>query len=170
MKTGYHYIPPMRTITLLTILLVILAKYAPAQYHGRCGSFRYTINGQLTSSVKTDNITINTYYSIDQKKGYVWFWKEISEPGNQQVNEFLTMWARLSDMDTSCIEALITDPSILKVRLAVKQNFFFTTTYVQQKKGPTYGVRNDIWIPFKNDDAATKFSNQLKLQIPTWNY
>lgn len=160
----------MRTFSLLTTLLVILTAYAPVQYHGRCGCFRYTINGQLASSVKTDNIIINTYYSIDQKKGYVWFWKEISKPGNQQVSEFLTMWARLADMDTSCIEALIAKPSILKVRLAEKQNFFFTTTYLQQKKGPTYGVRNDIWIPFKNTNAATDFLNQLKLQIPVRNY
>ncbi len=160
----------MRTITLLTTLLVMLTTYAPAQYNGRCGSFRYTINGQLASSVEIDNITTKTYYSIDQKKGYIWFWKEVSEPGNQQVNEFLTLWARLSDMDTSCIEALIADPSILKVRLTQKQNFFFATTYVQQKNGPAYGVRNDILIPFKNIDAATDFLNQFKLQIPIRNY
>lgn len=160
----------MRTITLLTTLLVIMTTYAPAQYNGRCGNFRYTINGQLASSVEINNITTKTYYSIDQKKGYIWFWKEISKPGNQQVNEFLTLWARLSDIDTSCIEALIADPSILKVRLAEKQNFFFATTYVKQKKGPAYGVRNDILIPFKNIYAATNFSNQLKLQMPIRSY
>lgn len=151
-------------------MLVVLTIHSHAQYHGRCGSYRYTINGQLASSVETDNITTKTYYSIDQQKGYIWFWKETSEPGNQQVNEFLTLWARLSDMDTSCIEALVADPSTLKVRLAEKQNFFFATTYVQQKKGPTYGVRNDVLIPFKNIDAASDFSNQLKLQIPIRNY
>lgn len=160
----------MTTNILLTTMLVVLTIHSHAQYHGRCGSYRYTINGQLASSVEKDNITTKTYYSIDQKKGYVWFWKEISEPGNQQVNEFLTLWARLSDMDTSCIEALVADPSTLKVRLAEKQNFFFTTTYVQQKKGPTYGVRNDLWIHFKNIDAASDFSNQIKLQIPIRNY
>jgi hypothetical protein len=160
----------MRTITLLTTMLVILTTHAPAQYHGKCGSFRYTIDGKLASSVEVNEITTKTYYSIEQKNGYIWFWKEISEPGNQQVNEFISMWARLSDIDTSCVESLITDPSILKVRLTEKQNFFFTTTYTQQKKGPTYGVRNDFLMPFKNKEVASSFSNQLKLQIPIRNY
>lgn len=160
----------MRTITLLTTILVMLTTYAHAQYHGRCGSFRYTIDGKLASSVEINDITTKTYYSTDQRNGYIWFWKEISEPGNQQVNEFISMWARLSDMDTSCIESLIADPSILKVRLTEKQNFFFTTTYTQQKKGPTYGVRNDFLIPFKNKEVAGNFSKQLKLQIPIRNY
>lgn len=160
----------MKTITLLTTMLVMLTTYAPAQYHGRCGSFRYTIDGKLASSVEVNDITTKTYYSIEQKIGYIWFWKEISEPGNQQVNEFISMWARLSDIDTSCIESLITDPSTLKVRLIEKQNFFFTTTYTQQKKGPTYGVRNDVLIPFKSKEVANNFSNQLKLQIPVRNY
>jgi hypothetical protein len=160
----------MRLITLLTGLLVISTIYTHAQFHGRCGNFRYTIKGKLVSSVEIDNITTKSYYSIDQKAGYIWFWKEISEPGNQQVNEFITMWARLSDIDTSCIESIATSPATLKVRLAQKQNFFFTTTYLQQKKGPTYGVLNDLLIPFKNQGTASSFLNQLKNQIPIWNY
>lgn len=160
----------MRTITLLTTLLVMSTLYAPAQYNGRCGNFRYTIKGKLVSSVETDNITTKSYYSVDQKAGYIWFWQEISKPGNQQVNEFITMWARLSDIDASCIESVATNLPKLKVRLAQKQNFFFTTTYLQQKKGPTYGVRNDILISFKSDEGATNFANELKLQFPQYNY
>lgn len=151
-------------------MLVMLTMYASAQYHGRCGSVRYTIQGELASSVEIDDIITKTYYAIEQRTGYIWFWKEISEPGNRQINEFMSMWARLSDIDTSCIEALINDPSVLKVRLTQKQNFFFTTSYTQQRKGPTYGVRNDVLIPFKNKDVAFNFSNQLKMQIPNWNY
>ncbi|MBL0882370.1 MAG: hypothetical protein IBJ16_03300 [Chitinophagaceae bacterium] len=160
----------MRTTTLLTTLLVMLTIHAHAQYHGRCGNFRYKINGKLGSSVVINNITTKTYYAIEPKTGYIWFWKEVSEPGNQQVNEFISMWARLSDIDTSCIESVSSDPPILKVRLTEKQNFFFTTSYTQQKKGPSYGVRNDILIPFKNKEAAINFLQQLKLQIPVRNY
>lgn len=74
----------MRTITLLTTLLVILTNYAPAQYNGRCGSFRYTINGQLASSVEIDNITTKTYYSIDQKKGISGFGRKLL---NLEINK-----------------------------------------------------------------------------------
>jgi len=160
----------MRLITLLTSLLVISTIHVHAQYHGRCGNFRYKIQGKLVSSVETNSVTTNTYYSIDQKDDYIWFWKEISEPGNQQVNEFITMWARLSEINTSCIESIATSSATLKVRLAQKQNFFFTTTYLQQKKGPTYGVLNDLLIPFKNQGTASSFLNQLKNQIPIRNY
>lgn len=160
----------MRTISLLTTLLVIMTLYTQAQYNGRCGNFRYTIKGKLVSTVEINDVTTKTYYSIEQKSGYIWFWKEISELGNQQVNEFISMWARLSEIDTSCIESVAAYPFTLKIRLSQKETFFFTTTYLQKKNGPTYGVRNDILIPFKTDDAATNFSNEIKRQIPNYNY
>lgn len=159
----------MRTVTLLTTLLVISTIYAHAQYQGRCGNFRYTIKGKLISSVEIDNITTRTYYSIEQKTGYIWFWKEISEPNNRQTNEFITMWARLTDIDTSCIKSSSENPLTIKVGLSQKQNFFFTTTYLQKKNGPTYGVLNDILISFKNDNASINFSNEIKRQIPNYN-
>ncbi len=160
----------MRILTLLATLLVLSTIYAHAQYHGRCGNFRYTIKGKLVSSVEIDNVTISTYYSIEQRTGYIWFWKEISEPNTHQTNEFISMWARLTDIDTSCVESFFENASTIKVRLNQKQNFFFTTTYVQKKNGPAYGVRNDILILFKTDEAATNFSNEIKRQIPNYNY
>lgn len=144
--------------------------HVTAQYNGRCGNFRYTIKGKLVSSVEIDNITTKSYYSIEQKTGYIWFWQEVSEPGNQRVNEFVSMWARLSDIEASGIESVATNPAMLKVQLTQKQNFFFTTTYLQQKNGPTYGVRNDILISFKSVEAATNFANELKQQLPNHNY
>ncbi|WP_353548555.1 hypothetical protein [Sediminibacterium sp. KACHI17] len=160
----------MRTISLLTTLLVIMTLYTQAQYNGRCGNFRYTIKGKLVSTVEINDVTTKTYYSIEQKSGYIWFWKEIFEPGNQQVNEFISMWARLSEIDTSCIESVAVDPFTLKVRLSQKETFFFTTTYLQKKNGPTYGVRNNLLISFRNEGTANNFSNELKQQIPIYKY
>lgn len=160
----------MRIIILITTLMVVTTLYAHAQFNGRCGNFRYTINGKLVNATKSNQTTIKTYYAVDVKKGYIWFWKEISEPGNQQINEYISMWARLTDVDRSCVEQVSADPSTVKVRLMQKQNFFFTTMYNQQKKGPVYGVRNDLLISFSNSNDAANFINQLKNQIPNYNY
>lgn len=161
----------MRTILLLTTLLVGLTLFTHAQFHGRCGSFRYTINGKLLSAVKTnDGITIKTYYAIDPKKGYIWFWREISEPDSQQTDEFISMWARLTDLDSSCIENSTANPLELKIRLSQKQNYFFTTIYSQQKKGPSYRVHNNLMIPFKNQGTAISIMGKLKTELPSYKY
>lgn len=143
-----------------------------AQFHGRCGDYRYTIDGKLISSVTADfsgtgtNTTVKTYYKVDAEKGYIWFWTEEYESSSQQVARFVTMWARLADIDSSSFKAELDNPTKMLIQLAVNQNFFFTTTYTNNKQGPQYGVLNKFIVRFKNDQEANSFTHEARNNLP----
>lgn len=161
----------MRTKTLLLTLLTCMVMSTYAQFSGRCGDFRYTIDGKLISSVdvKSGNnkFHVNTYYKIDSKNGYVWFWVEESFPGRNKIGKFTILWSRLSDMDNESAMVDKNNPSSMIVALS-SQKFFFTTAYTAQKKGPQYEVRSKLTIQFSNSQDAADFSQILLQNIPKY--
>ena len=165
----------MRNATLILVLTTFMVVSAHAQFHGRCGDYRYTIDGKLISSVETNvagannNSHINTYYHVDSKNGYLWFWVEETEDGNNRISKFISYWARLSDLDTNSFDYSKNSSSEMLVHLKSSQNYFFSTVYTTQKKGPQYEVRNKLLIRFKNDQEASAFAKELKQYIPIHN-
>ena len=97
----------MRNTALILILTVFMAVSAHAQFHGHCGDFRYTIEGKLISSVdvneagNNNSITVKTYYKVDEKNGYIWFWIEETEAGKVRVGKYISLWTRLSELSTN---------------------------------------------------------------------
>lgn len=161
----------MRTKTLLQILLTFMVVSAYAQYNGHCGNFRYSIDGKLISSVDiksgTDKFHVNTYYKIDNRNGYVWFWIEESLNGSSKIGKYSVLWSRLSDMDNESAIIDKNDPSSMIVNLS-SQKFFFTTSYTAQKKGPQYEVRSKLPIRFANSQDAAEFARELLQNIPKY--
>jgi len=163
----------MRNTALILILTVFMAVSAHAQFHGHCGDFRYTIEGKLISSVdvneagNNNSITVKTYYKVDEKNEYIWFWIEETEAGKVRVGKYISLWTRLSELSTNSFDN--NKPSEILVRLKSDQQFFFTTMYTTQKKGPQYEVRNKFLIRFKNDREAIAFADEVKQFVPVFN-
>lgn len=165
----------MRTTAFILVLMTFLVISAHAQFHGRCGDYRYTIDGKLISSVDinstgSDNdINLKTYYKIDEKNGYIWFWIEETEAGKSRIGQFTSLWSRLSELSTDSFSSNQNNPSEILVQLKSSQQFFFATVYTTQKKGPRYEVRNKLTIRFKDSQAASTFSDEVKHYIPRYN-
>lgn len=153
--------------------MAFMATPSHAQFHGNCGDFRYTIDGKLISSVNvneagTDNsVTVKTYYKVDEKNGYIWFWIEETEVGKTRIGKYISLWTRLSELSTNSFSN--NNASEILIRLKSNQQFFFTTVYTTQKKGPQYEVRNKFLIRFKNDREAIAFADEVKQYIPMYN-
>lgn len=162
----------MRIIIIVLASFALFAISADAQFNGRCGDLRYTIDGKLISSVTADlagngsSTTVKTYYKVDPKKGYIWFWTEESESNSQQTSTFVTMWARLADIDSSSFKLESSNPPKVLVQLAANQNFFFTTAYTNNKPGPQYGVLNKFIVRFRNNQEAVSFANEAQSNMP----
>lgn len=162
----------MRIITFVVAILALSSISLNAQFNGKCGDFRYTIDGKLISSVTADfsgtgaSSTVKTYYKVDALKGYIWFWTEEYENNSQQVATLVTMWARLADLDSTSFQVDLNNPTKMLIHLAANQNFFFTTTYTKNKQGPQYGVLNKFTVRFKNDQEANSFSLEARNNLP----
>jgi hypothetical protein len=165
----------MRHIAFILVLMTCMVISAHAQFHGRCGDYRYTIDGKLISSVDIDSpgsendINIKTYYRVDEKNGYIWFWIEETEAGKSRIGKYISLWSRLSELSTDSFNSNKNNPSEILVQLKSSQQFFFTTVYTTQKKGPQYEVRNKLAIRFKDDREASAFSHEVKQYIPRYN-
>ena len=165
----------MRTTAFILVLTTFLVVSAHSQYNGNCGNYRYTIDGKLISSVEvnlpgmTNSTKLNTYYKIDQKNGYIWFWVEESEGRGVKTGKLISLWSRLSELDFNSFNTINNNPSEILVKLSSDQLFFFTTVYTTQKKGPQYEVRNKLAIRFQNEQDATTFINEVKQYIPKYN-
>ena len=165
----------MRTAFLILLLAVSSAVAVHAQYHGHCGDYRYTIDGirissvNETSSSTANSFTIRTYYKVDEKKGYIWFWIEETEAGSNETAKLVSMWTRLSEFGPESFTKNKDNAAEIIVRLKSSQQFFFTTVYTSQKKGPQYEVRNKIFIRFNDEQAASAFAEQLQQYIPKLN-
>lgn len=155
--------------------MVFLTISAHAQFHGRCGDYRYTIDGKLISSVDINSpgsgndINIKTYYKVDEKNGYIWFWIEETEAGRNKIAKYISLWSRLSELGTDSFNSNTNNPSEILVKLKSDQQFFFTTVYTTQKKGPQYEVRNKLAIRFRNIQEATSFAEEVKQYVPLFN-
>lgn len=162
----------MRITTLIIVLMTSMVITAHAQFHGHCGSFRYKIDGKristvaLTPSSESDKIVVTTYYKVDVKNGYVWFWIEETEPGSNRISRYTTLWSRLSELNTDEFGDLQNSPANLLIRTKNSQQFFFSTVYTTQKKGPQYGVLNKLLIRFRNDQEASSFADELRQVAP----
>lgn len=154
--------------------MTLLVMPANAQFTGRCGDYRYVIDGKLISSVDTnagteDNINVKTYYKIDEKNGYIWFWIEETEAGKNRVGKFSSFWSRLSELGAESFANNKNNPLEILVQLKSSQQFFFTTVYTTKKRGPQYGVRNKLAIRFKNDQEVSAFTGEVKQHVPRYN-
>lgn len=164
----------MRTIAFILVLMTFTVISAHAQFHGRCGDYRYTIDGKLISSVDisspgSDNdINIKTYYKIDEKNGYIWFWIEETESGKSRIGQYTSLWSRLSELSDDGFSSNPNNPSEILVQLKSSQQFFFTTVYTTQKKGPQYEVRNKLAIRFKDNQEASAFAAEVKQHLPRY--
>jgi len=155
------------------MLMVFTAIKAPAQFRGNCGDYRYTIDGKLISSIDMNGegagITVKTYYKVDDKNGYIWFWIEETEAGRNRIGKYISMWTRLSEFSNNSFNQVNNNPSALLIQLKSNQQFFFTTVYTTQKKGPQYEVRNKFLIRFKNEQDALAFANEARQYLPRFN-
>lgn len=162
----------MRIITLILVLTTCTVVSVHAQFHGHCGDYRYTIDGKLISSIdinadNADNhINVKTYYKVDDKNGYIWFWIEESEAGKNRTGKLITLWSRLSELNAESFSANKNNLSEILVQLKSSQQFFFTTVYTSQKKGPQYEVRNKLSIRFRNEGEASAFTDEVQPHIP----
>lgn len=122
----------------------------------------------ITTPGNDNDISVKTYYKIDRKNGYIWFWVEESEAGKIRTGKFISLWSRLSELGSNSFSTINNNPSEILVKLSSEQQFFFTTVYTTQKKGPQYEVRNKLAIRFKNDQDATAFMNEVTQYIPRY--
>ncbi len=162
----------MRTTAFILALMAFMVVSTHVQFHGRCGDYRYTIDGKLISSIDinspdTENgINVKTYYKADEKNGYIWFWIEETEAGRNRIGKYICLWSRLYELGADSFGSNKDNPSEILVRLKSNQQFFFTTIYTTQKKGPQYEVRNKFAIRFKNDREASAFTDEVRQYIP----
>ena len=162
----------MRITLLILVLTTCMVVSAHAQFHGHCGDYRYTIDGKLISSVDvntndaSNSINVKTYYKVDDKNGYIWFWIEETEAGRNRIGKYTSLWSRLSELGTDSFSK--SNPSEILIQLKSNQQFFFTTVYTTQKKGPQYEVRNKIAIRFKDDQEASSFTDEVRQYIPKY--
>jgi hypothetical protein len=162
----------MRITALILVLTTFMVVSVHAQFHGHCGDYRYTIDGKLISSVDvntndaSNSINVKTYYKVDDKNGYIWFWIEETEAGKNRVGKFITLWSRLSELNAESFNTNKNNASEILVQLKSSQQFFFTTVYTTQKKGPQYEVRNKLSIRFKNEGEAGAFNDEMLLHVP----
>lgn len=164
----------MRITALILVLTTCMVVSTRAQFRGHCGDYRYTIDGKLISSVDINaedagnHINVKTYYKVDDKNGYIWFWIEETEAGRNRVGKFLTLWSRLSELNTESFSTNKNNLSEILVQLKSSQQFFFATVYTTQKKGPQYEVRNKLAIRFKDDQEASSFTDEVRQYIPKY--
>lgn len=162
----------MRTTVLILVLTTLMVVSSHAQYHGRCGSYRYTIDGKLISNLDIvipgsgNDISIKSYYKVDTKNGYIWFWIEETKAGSNSIAKFTSLWSRLSELNAESFSSNKNNPVEVQVQLSSSQQFFFTTVYYSQKKGPQYEVRNKLSIRFNNEADANAFIRDMQPYIP----
>lgn len=162
----------MRTTALILFLTTLMVVSAHAQYHGRCGSYRYSIDGKMISNIDIvlpgsgNDKSIKTYYKADTKNGYIWFWTEETEAGSNSIAKFTSFWSRLSELNAESFSSNKKNPAEVQVQLTSPQQFFFTTVYYSQKKGPQYEVRNKLIIRFNNESDASAFIGDIQPLIP----